>query len=110
MATEEREQLDLEVAGQKLAFKGTGMQLLVVLLAVVLAATVGFFIYQHDAKADKQDLKTEAALQEVVKSIDKNKDSNERKFNTLIYVLTLSDVERKKLNLAKPQDLRDMQR
>ena len=110
MATEEREQLDLEVAGQKLAFKGTGMQLLVVLLAVVLAATVGFLIYQHDAKADKQDLKTEAALQEVVKSIDKNKDSNERKFNTLIYVLTLSEADRKKLNLAKPQDLRDMQR
>jgi hypothetical protein len=113
MAGEQQVELNAEVAGQKFDFKGTSMQLLTTLLFVVCSGVICYFLYQIEAKAETRGTAATAAVLETKVELEKSHDIMERKFRAMIYVNWIcaqSKVECARLNLAKPQDLRDMER
>ena len=86
--------------------KGTSQQVLTVILVVVLACGLAYGLWQHDQgmKADKEE--TVAAWKDVKKAMHEVKDTQ----TAMIYVLTLNEKDRAKLNLGKPKALRGLER
>ena len=99
------EELNVEgPAGLKFAFKGT--QLFPAILVLLLGAIFGYLFFQHDGKDDDRSKATIAAL----KTVGDTNVKAEATQRAMIYVLSLSQEERQKLNLLKPKELSDMQR
>jgi hypothetical protein len=87
-----------------------GRELFSVVIMSLCVAVIGVMLHQHDAAAQSQAIVVIKALDEnretVRKSLQENKDTTE----ALIYVLTLSDAEKKSLGLIKPKRLRELER
>lgn len=93
-------------------YRGSNQLLLVVILILMLFGGLGFGLWQHDAGAAERSVKSmerDAATSAAIKDLSNAVSKQERKLDVMIYVLTLSDAERKALQLDKPQALRDMQ-
>lgn len=91
-------------AGFGLSFRG--QQLFPVILVLLLGTIFGYLFFQSDTKADVRGKETVVVIQELKAAVDKF-DSTQR---AVIYVLSLSQEERQRLNLMKPKELSDMQR
>lgn len=97
---EDEGQLDIKgPGGLSLGLKGTSTQILSALLIAVAFSAGVYFLYQHDQKTDSGNAKVIAAVQELTESQ-----------RAMIYVSTLKQEDREKLNLLKPKSLGDMQR
>lgn len=99
------EQIDIQAPGGfKLGFKGE--HLMPVVLLFLLGGASVYAVYAHDQKGDARAAEAAKALAEVKEAVR----SSEETQKAMIYVMTLPDHERNKLNLMKPKSLSDMQR
>ncbi len=104
---DDQESIDIKgPGGMGLALKGSSQQVLTVILVVVMACGLAYGLWQHDQgmKSDKDE--TVKAWTEVKKVMHEVKETQ----TAMIYVLTLDEKERKRLNLSKPKALRDLER
>ena len=103
MTTQEK----LEVKGPGgMGFSFSGQQMFPLILILLLGSIFGYLFFNSDLKADERSKHTVTAIHEMTKS-------NERAESTqraMIFVLSLSQEERQKLNLMKPRELSEMQR
>lgn len=76
-----------------------GERLIAVLTILLALGFVSYLLYRHDEESRAAQKKTEAALSE----------SNDIQ-QAILWVNSLSDGERSKLNLAMPPKIREMQR
>lgn len=100
-------------AGMGLHFRGSNQLLLIVLLVMVLACALGFGLWQHEVAAATREVdavKRDVEITKKVAATEASVGKQEKKIDAVIYVLTLTDKERKALNLTKPEALREMQR
>jgi hypothetical protein len=107
---EEQTEFGARLAGQSVWYKGSSTKFLVGLLVFVAAGAFSYAAVQHDAHSSQAAAATVAAVAAVKDTAEVNQAKLERKFDAMIYVLTLSEKERKNLNLAKPKELRDLER
>jgi hypothetical protein len=112
---QQKEELAFKAPFVSLFFRG--QQMFSVFLLVVLSATFGYLTYQSDAKAnfraDQTDEKADSRAMATVITLEKLEAAINRVEGTQranIYVLSLSQEERQKLNLLKPKELSEMQR
>ena len=88
------------------SFKGQSQLMLVVLVVLLAASGLWVALKTHDAAAQtKADEQTKAVKELAVEVKNQGKS-----LEAVIYVLTLPEEERKKLNLSKPEKLKEMQR
>lgn len=99
--------------GMGVNFRGSNQLMMVVIVVLVAVGGLGFYVQQHEAAAQtravdgaKRDAQASADVRNLTEAIAKQ----EKKLDAVIYVLTLTDAERKGLRLNKPEALRDMQR
>jgi len=99
--------------GWGVKYRGSNTAMLTIIIVLLIAGGLGYGIWQHEMAAVtravrtiERDMVATAAVKDLTVSVDKQ----EKKMDAIIYVLTLSDVERKALRLDKPQALREMQR
>lgn len=85
-------------------FKGDQMFYLVV--TMLLGAFIGYMIYQNNAKATESITGVINAQAQLKASIDAQIATQK----AMIYVLSLPQTEREKLNLLRPKELAEMQR
>lgn len=90
--------------GIGLSFKGS--QLFPAILVLILALSFGYMVWVHDGKGDVRYKENIVALNKVAAIIERS-ESTQR---AMIYVLTLNQADREKLNLMKPRELQEMQR
>ena len=90
--------------GMGFAFKGREM--FPVILLVLLGAFCGFMTWQADSKSEARDAATHKAISEFKEATMKADETQQ----AMIYVLSLPQAEREKLNLMKPRGLTAMQR
>lgn len=102
---DEAESLDLKGPGG-LGFSFKGQQLFAVILVLLLGAIFAYLFFQSDAKADSRAKDTVAAIHAMTDSNVKAEATQ----RAMIYVLSLNQVDREKLNLNKPPELAAMQR
>ncbi len=96
MTTERRRATDLEVEGPfGTRIKFYGRQLTNVLLIAAVVVGVGYLIYQHDSKSS-----------ETMAKIQLNQTVLAEHMDEMIYVMSLSEKEREKLNISMPASLR----
>lgn len=94
-------------------FKGNNTTLLTVLLFLVMCGAILLVIYQHEAQAQvrqSDNVKRDTETKEVIKALTDAVKSQEKNQEAMIYVLTLPQDQREKLNLNRPDRLREMQR
>lgn len=107
----EQDELKLEgPGGVKAAFRGS--QPLHFLLAILLGAWVWYLFYNHEAAAHektKAQLEATEKLAKAVEAQTKAIEVNNRTQKGVIYVLTMPQKEREKLNLVRPEVLYEMQ-
>lgn len=110
---QQREQESLELTTALGGFKFKGDQMLQTIVYLMVAAFLGFLIYQHNTNAVESFKQVQGAQLEVVKSQDavlaSLKESRETT-EALVYVITLPQGEREQLKLQRPRKLSDMQR
>ncbi len=99
------EELQLKGPGG-LGFSFKGQQLFPVVLVLLLSAVFSYLFFISDTKADSRGILTVKAIEEMTASNVKAEATQ----RAMIYVLSLSQEERQKLNLNKPRELYDMQR
>lgn len=90
--------------GMGFSFKGS--QLFPAILVLLLGVGFGYMLYVHDSKGADRYHENIAALKQMSEAVSKS-ESTQR---AMIYVLTLSQPDREKLNLMKPRELQEMQR
>lgn len=81
--------------------------------AVLLLVLSGLFFYisqNGETQAAERAKATNAAIADLKKELAESRKIQEQSTAVLIYVLSLTPEEREKLNLQKPQYLREMQR
>lgn len=88
-----------------LGFMYKGQQLFAVILLLLLAAFFFWLNAQSESKADVRSATTLKAIEQMTVSNVKAEATQ----RAMIYVLSLSQVERERLNLMKPQELQAMQ-
>lgn len=88
------------------SFKFSGGQMFPVILLLILSVVTWGLFYQSTVKADERSVVTVKAIERLEKSTDKFEATQ----RALIYVSTLSQAEKEKLNLLKPKELTEMQR
>lgn len=98
-------------------FSFKGAQMFPVILVVLFGAFSAFLFYQGDLRSAERDKVTEVAIASVreanVKAISEVTEATnrtDRTLKTMIYVLSLPQSERERLNLLRPEGLREMQR
>jgi hypothetical protein len=97
---------EVEIKGWGVGAKFTGPQMTCVLVLILMGAFIGVLIYQHNAKAD-EGMASVARAQEAVRAeLQQNREAQE----AMIYVISLPQAEREKLNLSRPRKLTEMQR
>ena len=97
---------EVEVKGWGIGAKFSGPQVTCVVVLLLLGAFLGYAIYQHNADAH-ESLTAVVHAQEAVKDeLKQNREVQE----AMMYILSLTQAEREKLNLTKPKKLQDMQR
>lgn len=87
-------------------YRGSNEMLLMLLLVAVIACVIIYVMMNHEANAKDRDtaqLQRDMTITKAIETQAKNQEA-------MIYVLTLDDKQRKALNLAKPEALREMQR
>jgi predicted exporter len=107
----------LEVSTPVGAFRFEGKQLFPVLLTCLFALFIGYILWVHDTRADTREQAAVSSLSHVQAAIDRQEKAIREKIEkeqsnqrVLVYVLSLTQDERTKLNLTKPPELREMQR
>ena len=106
------EQIDMKGPGG-FGFSFRGNQMFPVILVLLLAAIFFYLFFQSDSKADDRDKKADERAKETITAIQEFRDAATKADSTqkaMIYVLSLSQEERQRLNLMKPKELSDMQR
>lgn len=99
------EELGIKVPGGiGLWFKGS--QMFPVILLLLLAAFVVLLVWQSDSRSAQRDAETKAAISRLADVAVKADETQQ----AMIYVLSLPQAEREKLNLMKPKGLTAMQR
>lgn len=99
------EELNLKGPGG-LGFSFKGAQMFPVILVLLLGAVFAYLFFQADVKADGRN-------GYITKAIDAMTASNvkaEATQRAMLYVLSLPQADREKLNLMKPRELQEMQR
>lgn len=105
MSEDSQDQIKVEgPAGIGLTFKG--QQLFPAILVILFSLVFAYLFFTHDAKDDARAAATIAALKGVQDATVKA-DATQR---AMIYVLSLSQEDRQKLNILKPKEITDMQR
>lgn len=105
MAQEEQVELN-GPGGIGLKFKGQNPLLLTVVLMCTCAGGLWYVINGHAAES-KNDARENA---EAVRALTAEVKSQSETVKAMIYVLTLPEKERAKLDLLKPEKLKEMQR
>lgn len=101
----ENERIEIQgPAGVKMSFRG--QQTLAVLLVILFASIMAFGLWLHDKRDEANNLAIIAALKAVA-AVESKSDATQR---AMIYVLSLPQAERDKLNLMKPKELLEMER
>lgn len=107
----QQEELNIEgPGGLKAGFKGA--QTLHFLVAILLGAWVWYVNFNQDSRASERDVVRATAMKEMADAIAKQTkaiEQVERSQRAQIYVLTLSQKERERLNLVRPEVLYEMQ-
>jgi hypothetical protein len=85
--------------------KLTGAQVFNTLLLIVLAAVVVYMIDQTDQKTAARQVDVVAAMHALKEAVDRQSQMQQ----AFIYVSSLPQAEREKLNFAKPRALYNMQ-
>lgn len=94
---ERRRATDVEVEGPfGTRIKFYGRQLTSVLLMVMIVIGIGYLISQHDSKAS-----------EAMSKIQANQEALAQHMDEMIYVISLSEKDREKLNISMPPSLRN---
>lgn len=88
------------------AAKFTGAQSMCAIVLILLGIIVAGGIWWHNGEAKAASDKVVAVQQEVKEEMKTNREALE----AVIYVLSLPQSERDKLNLARPRKLVEMQR
>lgn len=97
---------EVEVTGWGLGAKFSGPQVTCVIVLLILGAVVGAMVYQHNSEAH-ESMSSVVRAQEAVKAeLQASRETQE----AMIYVMSLTQAEREKLNLSRPKKLADMQR
>ena len=91
-------------AGIGLTFKG--QQMFPAILVILMSMVFGYLFYTQNTKEEERYKVQVVALQAVESAMIKADQTQQ----TMIYVLSLSQADREKLNLLKPRQLTDMQR
>jgi len=108
------EQVDIKgPGGIGFSFKGQSQLLLIVLLILGSMGGVGYYLSQHEAAAQNRSSESDKKVEEntkAVKDLTMEVKAQGKSIEAVIYVLTLPESERAKLNLSKPDKLREMQR
>lgn len=86
-----------------------GRELFSIIIMMLSVGFVGFFIYKHDAQAQVQALNITNALQENKDTVRKVLGENKETTEALIYMMTLSDTEKRSLLLRKPKRLMELE-
>jgi len=103
----QEEQVELSgPGGMGLKFKGQSQMLLTVLLMCALAGGLWYVINGHAAESKSGMSENTAALKALTAEVKSQGDT----MKAVIYVLTLPEKERAKLDLQKPEKLKEMQR
>src|SRR5271169_4784989 len=92
--------------GMGFTFKGQSQQLLVILLIIVLTGALAYLQWQHSQDEALHAVNL-AASQE---RIEKHLIAADETTQALIYVISLSEADRARLNLARPKKLSELQR
>lgn len=105
---------ELEVKGPGgvgLSFRGS--QMFPVILVLLLAAFFGYFSWQVDARSEARDTRTSETIAQTTAAIKEFRDTAVKAQETqeaMIYILSLPQSERERLNLMKPRGLAALQR
>lgn len=84
----------------------TGKQIFPMLLVLLLAGSIAYGLYLHDAKADVRVKEMKDTIFEMSKAIQRSEETQ----RAMLYVLSLKPEERERLNLAKPKVLKEMEK
>lgn len=92
----------------------TGSQTILALLALLLGLWIWYVgAYVHDAKADERSKVQVVATEQLANAIKEQTKAikaQDRTQRTMVWVLTLPQAKRERLNLAEPEQIRELQR
>lgn len=94
---EKQPYMTFKFAGMEIKFGGK--ELLSIMIAILVGGPVIAGLYLHDGKTDQRLANIEAAVKDGADASDATN-----------YILTLSQPERERLNLAMPKRIREMRR
>jgi hypothetical protein len=86
--------------------KFTGTQIFCAVLLVLLAAIVVYLLHEHDKKEEARATSAIETMRALKEAVDRQAEAQQ----AFIFVLSLPQPEREKLNLAKPRLLYEMEK
>lgn len=86
-----------------------GRELFSVIMVTTLAAVIAFFINAHDVAASDSNKAVIEALNANKRAVTDALKEQREVTEALIYMMTLSDEEKKKLQFSKPKRIRDLE-
>lgn len=104
---QQQEQEALEVKGPGglgLTFKGG--QVFPLILSMAICGGLYLMVKQHDDNTKSSSIEVAATMKELKEAVKTSEETQ----RAMIYVMSLPQTERERLNLLKPKSLSDMQR